>query len=193
MIPIFNQSGVLPPFLPGDNPTNGNAVAPYKVDLFDFVKTFCTSTARINILTGFLEYRLALKRKGIISGFQWVDGSFVENVEKTKGRDPNDIDLITFAPRPQQYATTIDWGSFVQANPVLFTPNETKRQFLCDAYYVDLNLPPEAIVNKTSYWFGLFSHQRDTFLWKGMIELDMQDDEIDSQKFLSRVGEFNAP
>ena len=33
---------------------------------------------------------------GIGSGFQWLDGSFLENVEMTEKRDPGDLDLVTF-------------------------------------------------------------------------------------------------
>ncbi|MDN3617464.1 DUF6932 family protein [Vibrio gallaecicus] len=84
MIPAFEQSGVLPPFV-GDSPARRANQAPYAVSLADFVKHFSTSPERIKILIGFLEYRIALKSIGIVDGFQWIDGSFVENVELTRG------------------------------------------------------------------------------------------------------------
>ena len=188
MIPDFNHSGVLPPFLPGQDPTASHAVAPYKVSLIDFVEKFCTSAKRHEILTGFIEYRITLKQIGIDNGFQWVDGSFVENVENTKGRDPSDLDLITFAHRPTPYINNSDWQNFINANLGLFSPAAVKNSYHCDAYYIDLNLPSVTIVNRTSYWFGLFSHQRDTFLWKGMLEINMQEQEQVAQQFLANGG-----
>ena len=35
---------------------------------------------------------------------------------------------------------------------------------------------PAYLIDQTKYWFGLFSHQRDTFLWKGMLEIPLTDD-----------------
>ncbi|MBU2539120.1 MAG: hypothetical protein KKH22_11850 [Proteobacteria bacterium] len=188
MIPNFNHSGVLPPFLPGHNPTSGHAVAPYKVSLMDFVEKFCTSPARHRILTGFIEYRLALKQIGIDIGFQWIDGSFVENIEATKGKNPSDLDIITFAHRPEKFSDNAAWHAFVTENRDLFSPEALKKSFLCDGYHVDLNLPSVTIVNRTSYWFGLFSHQRETFLWKGLLEINMQEQEVPAQQFLANGG-----
>ncbi|MGP8292522.1 DUF6932 family protein, partial [Vreelandella zhanjiangensis] len=175
LIPNFEESGVLPPFI-GDGPTKPANQAPYKVTLEAFVEHFATSEERVGILIGFLQYRTNLKGAGVTDGFQWLDGSFVENVEKTRGRAPNDIDLVTFAHRPNGYSSN-DWKGFVQANLSLFSPKMAKASYKCDAYFVDLNLPPKAVVSHTKYWFGLFSHQRETSLWKGMIELELSYDE----------------
>ena len=190
MIPDFNHSGVLPPFLPDKNPTLSDAMAPYRVSLMDFVEKFCTSPIRLKILQGFIEYRIALKKVGIYNGFQWIDGSFVEDVENTKRRDPSDLDLITFAHRPSRYKDNSDWRNFITENQRLFSPAAVKSTFCCDAYYIDLDLPSTTIVNRTRYWFGLFSHQRETYLWKGMLEITMQDQEKIAQQFLSNGGNY---
>ncbi|MFQ2125232.1 DUF6932 family protein [Aeromonas jandaei] len=171
MIPQFEESGVLPPFI-GACPTKPANQAPYKVSLEDFVEHFATSKERRDILIGFLKYRHELKCSGIINGFQWLDGSFVENVEKTRGRAPNDLDLVTFAHRPVG-CNLEDWKSFVRVNIGFFSPEMTKASYKCDAYFVDLDLPSKAIISHTKYWFGLFSHQRETSLWKGMLEVDL--------------------
>lgn len=99
MIPKFEESGVHPPLI-GACPTKPANQAPYKVSLEAFVEHFATSKERKEILIGFIKYRYELKLLAIENGFQWLDGSFVENVEKTRGRAPNDIDLVTFAHRP---------------------------------------------------------------------------------------------
>lgn len=189
MIPAHNQSGVLPPFLPGNPPSSPGAMAPYKASLLDVVQRFSTGSDRLKIIQGLLSYRAELLKVGIVSGFQWIDGSFVENIERNKGRPPNDVDIITFANRPSKYIDQQEWKNFVGRRQDLFLPLENKRKYSCDAYYVDMNLKPELLINQTRYWFGLFSHQRDTFLWKGMLEIPLEDDgEVKS--FLSNGGAY---
>jgi len=173
MIPELNQSGVLPPFIPEIGPTNPAAMAPYRVTITEFVQRYAKSKERIEILKGLLAYRELLRNRGITEGFQWVDGSFVEDVERNKGRPPSDIDLVTFANRPPNNDDPDKWRKLVNDNPELFIPDVSKETFICDAYFVDLNIQPIHLVKSTSYWFGLFSHQRDTYLWKGMVEISI--------------------
>lgn len=186
MIPAHNQSGVLPPYL-GSSPTVINLMAPYKVTLLEVAQRFSSSSARRAIMQGLVSYRSELLKEGIASGFQWIDGSFVEDVEKNTGRPPADVDITTFAKRPSAYIEPQKWVDFVKRRQDLFLPVEIKKNYRCDAYYVDMSLQPEALVNQTKYWFGLFSHQRDTFLWKGMLEVPLCDDQ-DVISFLSGGG-----
>jgi hypothetical protein len=188
VIPPFNQSGVLPPFLSGSEPTDVSAVAPYKTSLVSFVSRFSTSDERKKILHGLLKYRVSLKQLGITKGFQWIDGSFIEDVEKNRGRAPNDIDLVTFAHRPNEHEDKGKWSSLVNTRTDLFYPKESKNQYLCDAYFVDFSLPADILVNRTSYWFGLFSHQSDSFLWKGMLQIDLSENEDDAFHVLGTGG-----
>lgn len=192
MIPDFNHSGVLPPFLPGLNPTIPNANSPYKVSLLEFVQKFCTSKSRYDIISGYLNYRIALKSIGIKEGFQWIDGSFVENIEIHGGRNPSDLDIVTFGTRPEHVSNNSNWKRFFLTNQKLFSPEENKKLFQCDAYYIDLSLPSRALVNNTQYWFGLFSHQRDTFLWKGMLEIPLAESEHLAKQFLSAGAPYDS-
>lgn len=191
MIPKFNLSGVLPPFLLGKNPTEASAVAPYKTTLVDFVNHFATTNERKKILCGFIDYRVNLKSIGITNGFQWIDGSFVENVEENEGRAPNDIDLVTFAYRPDNYQEAEQWKYLVSQRLDLFHPEKSKNEYLCDAYFVDFALPPSVMVSHVSYWFGLFSHKRESSLWKGMLQIDLSEKEEDVFHLLE-VGGSNA-
>lgn len=186
MIPAHSHDGVLPPFLPGGSPTEPGAMAPYRADLFEFVQRYGDSIERREILEGLVAYRNALREVGIASGFQWLDGSFVEDCEKIRGRPPQDIDLITFSLRPKEYADTGRWREFVLSRPDLFDPDTTKEKFKCDAYFVDLGIHPVQIVAHTRYWFGLFSHQRDTYLWKGMVEVPFSGDDKNVEQLLSQ-------
>ncbi|MGR5231706.1 DUF6932 family protein [Vibrio harveyi] len=176
MIPKFNASGVLPPYLDSD-PTRDGSMSPYKVDLYDFVSHFATSVERKELLRGFLNYRIKMKSLGFRSGFQWVNGSFVENIEVTKGRPPADVDLVTFAKLPDTIQSEEDWDLLVGNNQDIFDNDLSKTEFYCDAFYVSMDTHPMLLIDQTRYWFGLFSHQRTTSLWKGIIEIDIDEDE----------------
>lgn len=177
MIPELNQSGVLPPFIPEQGPTDPAGMAPYKTTISEFVRRYSHSPERITILRGLLEYRKKLREIGISNGIQWLDGSFVENVEANRGRPPADVDIVTFALRPTNDLE--HWKKLVNGNKDLFLPQDAKKKYHCDAYFVDLNTHPIHVVSSTRYWFGLFSHQRESYLWKGMVEIPIEcsDDE----------------
>lgn len=177
MIPELNQSGVLPPFIPEQGPTDPAGMAPYKTTITEFVLRYAHTPERRTILKGLLDYRQKLREIGISNGFQWLDGSFVENVELNRGRAPADVDIVTFALRPTNDLE--QWKTIVHANRDLFLPGEAKKKYYCDAYFVDLNTHPIHVVSNTRYWFGLFSHQRESYLWKGMVEIPIEcmDDE----------------
>ncbi|MGY4476326.1 DUF6932 family protein [Bradyrhizobium sp. USDA 3364] len=180
-IPANTISGILPPFT-GETPADGAFVSPYEVKISDVVTRYGTSLERTKILTGLLNYRKALKDLGIVSGFQWLDGSFVEDVETIRNRPPGDIDLVTFAHRPVQEID--EWQKMLDANQHVFVPRLAKAQFKCDAYFVDLSIDPAVLVADTTYWFGLFSHQRDVAAWKGMLRVDLESDDTLAEAML---------
>jgi hypothetical protein len=146
------------------------------------VSRFGTSAERAEILNGLLDYREALRAIGLGNGYQWLGGSFVEDVEANRSRPPKDIDLVTISYRPPIDSNA--WEQVVHANSGLFNPMVTSQMYKCDAYFVDLNIPPHLIVSDTTYWFGLFSHQRDTSLWKGMLRVPLLSDDDQARQFL---------
>lgn len=172
-IPPFNLSGVLPPFT-GPSPVAAAGRAPYVTDVLDFCDRFGTSSRRLDILGGFLAYRAALNALGFVNGFQWCAGSFVED------KAPNDLDVVTFCYRPP-HAT--DDGSFdllINRSLELFHPRLAKQHFHCDAYFVDFHaLLPEFVTERTHYWFGLFSHRRETAEWKGLVQVPLHSPDKD--------------
>ena len=183
MIPVFNESNVLPPFS-GGSPALPTALSPYSASMFEVFARFGSTPERKAILVGLLGYRQALRDRGLIEGFQWIDGSFVENVEVSRGRPPADVDVVTFVRRPEGMKGDAEWACFVKATPELFNPRETKRRYLCDAYLVDLDGRGEILVENTKYWFGLFSHQRETSLWKGMLKVPLCSDDDRASELL---------
>ena len=151
--------------------------------MLELVERYGGTPERKAILTGLLDFRAAIRAAGFSNGFQWINGSFIEDCEATRHRSPNDIDIVTFSRRLSGYAPA-EWRRFVIANPQLFNPALVKQTFKCDAYFEDLTVPPEAIVSKTRYWFGLFSHQRDTFLWKGLLVDPLTDNDLAARQLL---------
>src|SRR5437868_13267322 len=93
-IPAWTAEGVLPPIAVAE-PTS-TLRSPYVVRLSKVVLSFGTNPERRAILEGLIEYRAALHAAGLVRGFQWLDGSFLEQVELLESRPPNDIDVVTF-------------------------------------------------------------------------------------------------
>jgi hypothetical protein len=186
VLPRFNASMVLPPYI-GEDPTQAATMSPYKAEFLEFAQQFSTSRPRVDILYGLLSYREALRNIGVTQGFQWFDGSFVEDVEQARGRPPADIDVVTFA-YPPQFADQNAFRAWFVQNQALFNHAETKRIHNCDAYFVDLrHVRPDLIVDRTRYWFGLFSHQRGTALWKGMVQVPLISDDIQATDLLQNL------
>lgn len=188
MIPAFDISGVLPPYL-GPNPALSAIRSPYKSDILDLVQRFASSKERVAILHGLLDYREALATAGFVEGFQWLDGSFVEKIESTESRPPGDIDVVTFFRRPLQHRQITDWLPFWPSIAHLFNSSLSKANYHCDAYAVDLDTPSSGIVNQTGYWFGLFSHKRVSHQWKGMIEISLSagQQDTDARNYLNGI------
>ena len=62
---------------------------------------FGDTVARREILKGFLNFRTALHAAGLVKGFQWVNGSFVEHTVQRENREPRDMDVVTFFDIPE--------------------------------------------------------------------------------------------
>ncbi|QDU73110.1 hypothetical protein Pan97_00770 [Bremerella volcania] len=172
-IPRWNKGGVLPPV--DSNAPTAPERSPYKAQAGDFIHRFAVSAKRQQILRQWLDYRAALYEAGITKGFQWLDGSFLEEIELTEKRDPNDIDCVTFF----QLGEGVTEESLVAEHPELFSRDFIKRKFNVDAYYVNQAWPGRSLIENSAYWYSLWSHRRD-LSWKGFvqIELDLADDGI---------------
>lgn len=167
-IPPHNLNGVLPPFA-GTDVAAIAAHSPYRASLSEVVDRFATSPRRIEILQGFLALRRELKALGIVKGVQWLDGSFIEHMP----REPNDLDLITIFTRPSAWSDPAIIRS-ASTRRDLFDTKETKKKYYCDAYYLEAEkLDARTLI----YWYGLFGHRRTTFEWKGLVEVDIAEDE----------------
>lgn len=188
-IPGYNNDGILPPFL-GPSPAHASGLmSPYKVGVLEVVDRFATSRARVDILRGWLAHRAQLRNLGFGHGFQWLDGSFVED------KSPRDLDVVTFVYFGPPSFADVDraWISH-DANQQLFERGAAKEGFLLDAFFIDLLDPPEFVIDVARYYLGLFSHQRITMMWKGMlhVRLDSEAEDADALAEL-RVREQALP
>jgi hypothetical protein len=172
-IPQFTMEGILPPFTGSDPGGAPDLMSPYKVSTAAAVNHFSTSDRRKEILAGWLQYRQDLRSIGIVDGFQWLDGSFVED------KSPNDLDLVVFLRRPASHFDDKAFHSLMNSRQDLFDRAALKAKYHLDVLFVDLDGNASVIVVATAYYLQLFSHQRQTFLWKGLIRVqhdDAQDD-----------------
>jgi hypothetical protein len=169
-LPAFNIDGILPPFVGPDGPGGApEDLSPYVVTALEVVTSLGTTEGRKTILRGWLLHRAALRAAGFVRGFQWLDGSFVED------KVPKDLDIVSFTYRPPSIRDRIALARHLLANVHIFGRPQVKAMFHLDFFPIDLDGSTEAIVNLTRYWVGLFSHRRDDHLWKGMLQVRLED------------------
>ena len=170
-IPDWEPSGILPPFVGGPIAAEGRS--PYHVGLRDLVLRFGDTDHRRRLLRGLLSYRARLHQAGLVKGFQWINGSFVENVERHSGRPPSDVDVVTFCHLP----TGRTQQELDQSDPDLFSHPTIKDRYRIDTYPVFLD--PDNLswlVERVTYWNSLWSHRLNR-QWKGYLEIDLADAE----------------
>lgn len=163
-IPDWNEMGLLPPIDP-ELPTSPQR-SPYPVTLLDVVMRFSTSPERRKVLNGFLDYRATLHKMGFCEGFQWLDGSFLEDVETLERRPPKDIDVVSFLRAPTDPVTS-------DTDLTVLDHDAVKMNFLVDSYLVGLDeISCEEAVATSAYWYSMWSHRRNQ-AWKGFLQIDL--------------------
>lgn len=168
ILPQWNGVGVLPPVRP-EMPGNSPERSPYRVPLAGFVDRFATSPERMAILDGLLRFRGKLHELGIVLGFQWLDGSFLEQIEILESRHPRDMDVVTFFDMPPGE----NQRSLLQKAGQLFDQKHLKATYGVDGYFNVLGQPVDARqVQSIAYWYSMWSHRRDG-LWKGFVQVDL--------------------
>ena len=139
-------------------------------------------------MSGLFAYRQALRDLGFVQGFQWLDGSFVENIEVFATRAPNDIDVVTFVFKPAGMDVA-EVTALMYSRADIFEPAQARQRFHCESYVVPLDGRPEKLVVRAAYYQGLFSHRRGDNVWKGMLMLPLQSDDAAATAQLSRMAE----
>lgn len=167
-VPSFTIHGVLPPYVgpngPGGSPSD---MSPYEASVLEVAQRFSGTAERRAILRDWLQHRADMAGLGLLDGFQWIDGSFVED------KIPADIDVITFFHRPKGHELDAQIGPLILMNADVLRRPAIKARLKVDAMFVDLDSTPERIVGLTRYYGSLFSHRRGDDLWKGMINVPL--------------------
>ncbi len=187
MIPNWDIAGLIPPIMPGVA-GHSNERSPYLATSLEIISQFSTTKERYLILKGFLEYRQALYSNGVTNGFQWLNGSFMQDIERQESRPPNDVDIVTFFVVPNDLDE--DKEEKIQQ---LFDTNNTKKLYKVDAYPVELNHKTTAYeVKMVSYWYSMWSHTRDG-VWKGFTQVTLSEaDDIASLSNLQLIARENG-
>lgn len=179
-IPNFDHNNVLPPHL--GNPRDRTHLSPYQCTILELCHRFSTSAHRINILKGLIEFRQKMTNSGVVYGFQWLDGSFLENIEISENRQPNDLDIVTFFG-----GLSVNEQATIRATfPEFANPTLAKNTYNLDHYAVDYSFSPEVTVEMTRYWIQLFTHNRNS-VWKGILKLPLNT-QIDDQHALDYLN-----
>lgn len=180
-IPAWNELGLLPPIDP-ELPTNPQR-SPYLVTLLDVVMRFSTTPERRKVLTGLLDYRAALHKVGLCQGFQWLDGSFLEDIETLERRPPKDIDVVSFIRKPADHAMS-------DADLATLDHGAVKMQHAVDSYLVGLDeISAEEAIAASAYWYSMWSHRRNQ-AWKGFLQINLTPAE--DQQVRQWLSQFDA-
>ncbi|WP_245337294.1 hypothetical protein [Shinella sp. HZN7] len=170
-LPPFNSNGMLPP-LASENGADADR-SPYTITMMELVQRFGTTPHRRRLLNNLIAYRGVISAGGYTAGLQFLDGSFVENVEAHSRREPRDIDVFSLLDIPTRYlqdpASWRNGGIQFWAEEIQNTPRN-KERFQLDTYATLVQeVPLLDLLKGVMYWYSLFSHQRDTFAWKGFV------------------------
>ena len=168
-----------------------DARSPYKATMHEVVERFCTSPDRAKLLKGLNEYRKLLHSGGFVTGTQWIDGSFVENVEVIRKRSPSDIDVVTLFNRPVMYhVEPNNWEKDFKNHifDAFFNTKKMKPSYKCDTYCIDLDAGSHTLVRNAVYWFGLFSDMRGASVKKGILEIPLAVDPMEFTAINQAIG-----
>lgn len=184
-IPNFNNQGVLPPY-DGESAQFDNS-SPYPATTFELCQMFGTTPERREILRGFLKFRGVFNDLLITEGFQWVDGRFMEK-DPERGACPDCIQVVTFC----KDGPRVNDPEFDEISaPIRAEYQIIRRQFRVDPFHVCLDWPLENVIANTRFYASLMSHQQETGIWKGMLEIKLGTPKDDAQamEHLNSFGE----
>jgi len=175
---MTDSRGVLPP-IRGPWPLPGSSATPFQISLADFCALTGYTNERRDILQGLIQLRVLIKQAGV-TGFQWVDGSFLHH-EDLYLRPPEDIDLVTWIQ-----CKTLSQATIKRVGKRLLTKvpqiADAKVRFRTDAYWEFCTTAGLVHPERAAYWLGLFSHTSGKEgspkgLWKGFFQIGLADDE----------------
>ncbi len=180
-LPPFDIRGLLPP-VNGSNPTHPDR-SPYFCTMTELCSALGTSDHRKELLRNLIGYRALIGSDDFVAGIQFINGSFVENIEAIEGRQPKDIDVFSILMPPAKYVNKpVLWqttGSVFWQNEIADNP-KNKARFSLDVYGLIVDVSNLGnFLQQSLYWYSLFSHKRTNHDWKGFaaVPLNAADDQ----------------
>lgn len=113
-----------------------------------FLKSFPESITRKPLIDGLNAFVSKLSEVGVPIEL-WIDGSFTTNKD-----NPNDIDMVVFAPATLVNSLPKDKQNLLGA--LVNNRESIKHHFGCDVLFA-----PSEDVNMRSYWRGWYGFDRD--------------------------------
>ena len=94
---------------------------------------------------------------------------------------------MVFYYKPAAAKDPWDWRNLIANNSSIFQRDPVKAGYRLDSFFLDLEGKPEFLISAARYYLQLFSHQRSTMIWKGMLQVRLDDaqDDADAMKLLS--------
>ncbi|MCW8138429.1 MAG: hypothetical protein KIT58_05935 [Planctomycetota bacterium] len=156
--------------------------------MLGFAKRFGGTVERRKTLRGLLALRAQLSALGL-GGYQWLDGSFVEDVERLQSRPPGDVDVVTFVA----LGDATNQRRLLQAAPAVFNSAQAKSTYRVDHYFVPTDVVlGEAQARHVAYWCSMWSHQRVTSRWKGFVTVPLSSNDPDANSWLDQQDAAQA-
>jgi hypothetical protein len=161
--------------------------SPYRTSTLELCNTFGTTRTRREILRGLLKLRSALADLQLTDGWQWLDGRFLEK-DRGSHHEPELIQVVTFyKPSP-----LLEDPLFSEHMHRVNDYELSHRLFRVDHNYVNLDLELPDLISNTRHYAALLSHQSETGLWKGMLQINLNTPQDDSMA-LKRLEEMDRP
>jgi hypothetical protein len=174
-LPPFDIRGLLPPV--NDVNEIGADRSPYFCSMTTLCSALGTSDHRKWLLRNLINYRSLIASDDYIEGIQFIDGSFVEDIEKTEDRNPNDIDVFSILIPPAKYGNA---NNLWKTTGIKFFVDEiidntkNKSRYNLDCYGVLLGQQNYIDFLKSAvYWYSLFSHKKVSREWKGFVAVPL--------------------
>lgn len=183
-LPPHRADGYLPDFLAGPA---AEGRSPFLVTAIHLVEIYGQTAKRREFLVGFFGYRDRLRRAGLV-GVQWLNGSFVGDVERRENRDPGDIDVVTW------YSSQRNQLELRTADPSLWNRDAIKAQHFVDAFPICANQPPYLLLTMACYWHGMWSRSKKDSIptMKGYVALELSDSDAADKAALDRIQKLGA-
>ncbi|RFA20846.1 hypothetical protein B7R25_08855 [Subtercola boreus] len=104
-------------------------------------------------------------------------GSFVEDT------NPNDLDTVAFLFRPPGVGDSSALADLMEINSAIFDRAKVRASHGVDFIPVDLEGAQEELIKEVCYWLGMFSHRRNDDLWKGVLQITLEDEAEDKAAY----------